>query len=113
MMDGRQGGAEQPARREGPAMRVVHAREALAWMEEVPVWEGASVITSLPDVSEGGMSLSDWRAWFIRAAAKTIDHTPPARAALFAQTDINAAGGWADQRDLVQRPLEDRGAPRL
>lgn len=112
-MDGRQGGAEQPARREGPAMRVVHAREALAWMEEVPVWEGASVITSLPDVSEVGMSLSDWRAWFIRAAAKTIDHTPPGGAAIFFQTDIKAAGGWVDKGYLVQRAMEDCGARLL
>jgi len=94
-------------------MRVVHAREALAWMEEVPVWEGASVITSLPDVSEVGMSLSDWRAWFIRAAAKTIDHTPPGGAAIFFQTDIKAAGGWVDKGYLVQRAMEDCGARLL
>jgi hypothetical protein len=112
-MEGRQGAGEGAGRSGRPVTREVHAREALGWMDEVPRWQAASVITSLPDVSEVGLSLADWRTWFIRAAARTIDHTPPEGAVIFFQTDIKAEGGWVDKAYLVQRAMEETGARLL
>lgn len=112
-MEIRQGAGGGANRREGPHGRVVHTAEALAWMEGEGIWTSASVITSLPDVSEVGLSLGDWRAWFIDAAAQTLAHVPDDGAAVFFQTDIKAEGGWVDKAYLVQRAMEQAGSRLL
>src|SRR5690606_7145753 len=86
--------------------REVFCEDALGWMRARGEWQGTSVLTSLPDVSEVGLSLADWRAWFLEAAALTIAGTPRDGAAIFFQTDIKAEGTWVDKGYLVQRAAE-------
>ena len=76
-------------------------------------WARTSVVTSLPDVSEVGMSLPTWREWFTDAAALVIARTPADCAAIFFQTDIKAEGTWVDKGYLVQRAAEREGAALL
>src|SRR5512143_1123585 len=53
--------------------RTVHCAEALEWLGQQGVLAGCSLVTSLPDVSElGGLSLGEWRAWFVRAARRVM-----------------------------------------
>jgi len=107
-----QRGAGEGAVSDGAPQREVFCEDALGWMRSRGSWD-ASVLTSLPDVSEVGLSLADWRAWFTEAAALAIAGTPPTGAAIFFQTDIKAEGTWVDKGYLVQRAAEQAGAALL
>ena len=59
-----------------PVRRVVQA-EALAWLDANPADGGASVVTSLPDVSElSDLDLDGWREWFVGAVRHIIRWVP-------------------------------------
>jgi hypothetical protein len=84
--------------------RVVHHRDALAWLREQGRLSAASVVTSLPDVSElPSLDFSAWRAWFEEAAATTMHSVPDEGVAIFFQSDIRRAGLWIDKGALVSR----------
>jgi hypothetical protein len=90
---------------------VVHQAEALAWLAANPAQEGASVVTSLPDVSElGQLDLEGWRAWFVDAARAVIRWIPPRGVAVFYQSDVRVEGAWIDKGYLVGRAIELEGA---
>ena len=91
-------------------MREIHCAEAIAWMRARGRMEGASAVTSLPDVSEVGQSLPVWREWFLGAVGATIDLVPDSSAALFFQSDIKRDGVWIDKGGMVIRAAEDAGA---
>ena len=94
--------------------RTVHSTDALGWLRAAGVIAGASVVTSLPDVSElKGMTTPDWRAWFRAAAALVIAACPEDGVAIFYQTDVISDGQWQDKGYLVQRGAEDAGARLL
>lgn len=90
--------------------REIHCAEAMAWMHARGKIEGASVVTSLPDVSEVGQALPAWRAWFLGAVTATLDFVPETSAALFFQSDIKHDGVWIDKGGMVIRAAEDAGA---
>ena len=94
-----------------PPSRTVHCEDALGWLERAGVLEGCSIITSLPDVSELSLSLEDWRAWFVAAAKKVIDATPPDGLAIFFQTDVKKQGEWIDKGYLCSKAAEAAQAP--
>ena len=75
--------------------------------------DGACAVTSLPDVSEVGMTLPVWRAWFLEAARLVVGSVPDESAALFFQSDIKRDGTWVDKGALVIRAAEDAGASIL
>ncbi len=75
--------------------------------------QGASVITSLPDVSEVGMTLDRWRPWFEDAAALVMQSIDPQGVAIFFQSDIKHAGRWIDKGALVTRAAERVGVGML
>lgn len=90
--------------------RVVHCCDALSWLEQSLVLAGASVITSLPDVSElAPLTLQQWKAWFQNAAKLVLTRCPDDGVAIFFQTDIKVDGTWVDKSYLVQRAAEDTG----
>lgn len=94
-----------------PAPRTVVHDEALAWLAAHPAPLGASVITSLPDVSEiSKFNLEQWREWFVVAAGQVIDWIPPDGVAIFFQSDIRHSGQWIDKGYLVQKAGEQTGA---
>ena len=94
---------------QGPR-RVVHCAEAIEWMRAQGRIEGACAVTSLPDVSEVGLSVMAWRTWFLDAVRAVIDAVPDDGAALFFQSDIKRDGAWIDKGAWVVRAAEDAGA---
>lgn len=91
--------------------RAVHQTEALAWLEGNPAPAGASVVTSLPDVSElPGATLEQWRAWFVDAARRVLRWLPAGGVAIFYQSDIRYRGAWIDKGYLVMRAAEEERA---
>src|SRR5687767_7259377 len=69
-------------------MREVHCAEAIAWLRTRGEIANACVVTSLPDVSEVGKPLAEWRAWFTGAARLIVESVPTEGAAIFFQSDI-------------------------
>jgi hypothetical protein len=90
--------------------REVHCADAIPWMKARGCIAGACAVTSLPDVSEVGLSLPAWRAWFLEAARLVVESVPAESAALFFQSDIKREGVWIDKGALVIRAAEDAGA---
>ncbi len=94
--------------------RVVHVANALEWLREHQPLAGASVITSLPDISGlGGMSLPDYRQWFVQTAQLVLQATAPEGVTIFYQTDIKRHGCWVDKGYLCQRAAEELGVELL
>ncbi len=93
--------------------REVICADAIPWMRERGVIAGACAVTSLPDVSEVGLALPVWRAWFLDAVRLVIDAVPEESAAVFFQSDIKHDGVWIDKGALVTRAAEDAGAAIL
>lgn len=80
-------------------------------MSENVAEPGASVVTSLPDVSEmGHLDFDGWRSWFIDAARRVIAWTPREGAAIFFQSDIRRGTTIVDKGHLVMRAAEEEGA---
>ncbi len=71
---------------------------------------GACAVTSLPDVSEVGVALDVWRAWFHGAVQLVVRAVPEDSAALFFQSDIKRDGEWIDKGAMVMRAAEEVGA---
>jgi hypothetical protein len=75
---------------------------------------GASVITSLPDVSEvPALGFDGWVAWFVEAAGVVMDAVPSDGVAIFFQSDIRWGGVWVDKGVLVARAAESSGMKQL
>ena len=87
-------------------MRVIHQAEAVAWLKARGPLAGASVVTSLPDVSElPSLGFEGWCRWFEEAAAVVMDSVPPEGVAIFFQSDIRqyaATDGDAEAKDHQQ-----------
>ncbi len=92
-----------------PGREIVCA-DAIAWMRSRGRIDGACAVTSLPDVSELGKTLSVWREWFLGAVRLVVDAVPDESAALFFQSDIKRDGTWIDKGAMVIRAAEDAGA---
>ena len=74
------------------------------WLRDHAPLAGASVVTSLPDISElGGLDLPAWQAWFQEAAFQTMQAVPDQGVAIFFQSDIRHEGLWIDKGALVQQ----------
>jgi hypothetical protein len=90
--------------------RTVHCADALAWLEAQAPLAGCSLITSLPDASEfPSLSLAEWKAWFVRAAALVLSRCPEEGATLFYQTDVKKDGAWVDKGYLCFQAAEQQG----
>jgi hypothetical protein len=95
-----------------PARRTVVHAEAVAWLTANPAPAGASIITSMPDVSElSNRSLDAWRAWFVAAATRILEWLPDDGVAIFFQSDIRHEGCWIDKGYLIMAAAE-RLTPR-
>lgn len=92
------------------AKREVFCADAIPWMTERGRIDGACAVTSLPDVSEVGVALDVWQAWFLGAVRLVVDAVPDESAALFFQSDIKRDGRWIDKGAMVIRAAEDAGA---
>jgi hypothetical protein len=94
--------------------RVVHQAEAVAWLTKQGTLPGASVITSLPDVSEVPLlGFEGWRHWFEQAAATVMGAVPETGVAIFFQSDIRHAGRWVDKGAMATAGAERAGGVLL
>lgn len=93
--------------------RTVHCADALEWLQDAGVLEGASIVTSLPDVSEVGMSIEQWKPWFLEAATRVLRSVPDDGVAIFFQSDLKKGGVWIDKGYLVSRAAESVGMELL
>ena len=90
--------------------RVVHHGDALAWLRAEAPLANASIVTSLPDVSEvPALGLAGWRRWFDEAAVLTMQSVPAEGVAIFFQSDIKRGGLWLDKGQMVARVAEAAG----
>ena len=90
--------------------RVVHCTDALTWLRDEGPLHGASVITSLPDISEfPKLSLDEWKNWFIETAALILTSCSDDGVVIFFQSDIRVEGTWIDKGTLCQRAAEKTG----
>jgi hypothetical protein len=96
-----------------PTRQIIRA-EALSWLAAHPAPSGASVITSLPDVSElPERGFEGWKAWFDEAARAVLRWVPAPGLSIFFQSDIRHGGQWIDKGYLVQRAAEAEGRTLL
>ena len=94
--------------------KMVHQAEAIAWLKERGTLAGASVVTSLPDVSEiPRLDFEGWCRWFENASAAVMASVPPEGVAIFFQSDIRHAGLWVDKGAMVARGVERAGGHLL
>jgi hypothetical protein len=89
--------------------RTVHHGEALAWLRALGRCDDASVITSLPDVSEVSLDLDGWQRWFVEAAGACMEVIGDDGVAVFFQTDIRRRGVWIDKGALVSQAAAAHG----
>lgn len=84
--------------------RIVHHADALQWLRANAPLDGASIVTSLPDISElGGTPLPQWQAWFEEAATLCMQAVPELGVAVFFQSDIRREGLWIDKGAMITR----------
>jgi hypothetical protein len=93
--------------------REVVCADAIPWLRERGVIAGACAVTSLPDVSEVGVTLEVWRAWFSDAVRLVVNAVPDESAALFFQSDIKRDGEWIDKGAMVIRAAQDAASAAL
>lgn len=93
-----------------PRREVVHG-DAVAWLAARPGLAGCSVIASLPDVSELGVSLDRWREFFRAAARAALLTAADDGLCVFAQTDNKVEGRWISKAGLVLAVADALGVP--
>jgi hypothetical protein len=90
--------------------RTVHHADAIAWLRENAPLAGASVVTSLPDLSElPAQGFEGWSRWFQEAAELVMRSIPDEGVAIFFQSDIQHAGRWVDKGMFCARAAERAG----
>ena len=90
--------------------RMVHCTDAINWLQGEGTLHGASIITSLPDISEfPRFSLEQWKDWFITTSALILKACPDDGVTIFFQSDIRVEGVWVDKGYLCQKAAEETG----
>jgi hypothetical protein len=98
----------------GAPRRIVHHADAIPWLAAQGRIDGASVVTSLPDVSElPALGFDGWRRGFVAAARAAMGCVDEDGVAVFFQSDIKRGGAWIDKGALVQRAAERAGTALL
>jgi hypothetical protein len=97
----------------GVPRREVHCEDAVPWLRARGALTGCSIVTSLPDVSELGVDVPTWRAWFEDAARAVVDAVPDDGLAVFFQTDLRKRGVTVDKGVLSARAAFARGMQLL
>lgn len=95
-----------------PSRTVLHA-DAIDWLRDHPLQAGCSVVASMPDVSEWGVTLAAWKPRFKEAARLCLRATPPDGVTVFFQTDARAEGRWVGKGGLVLGVAAELGVPLL
>jgi len=94
-------------------MREVHEGDGVAFLARGGLGPDVAVVTSLPDVSEVGLSLEAWRTWFTDAAELACRAVADRGVAVFYQSDVTIDGRWIDKGHLVHTGADRAGAACL
>lgn len=100
----------QPQPGPAPRCEVVHG-DAVEWLAARQGLAHTSVIASLPDVSELGVTLERWREFFLAAARVALLAAADDGLCLFVQTDNKHAGRWVSKAGLALRVADDLEIP--
>jgi hypothetical protein len=93
--------------------RVVHHADALAWLPAQGRLRDASIVTSLPDVSELRLGFEAWQRWFVAAAEAAMQAVSDDGVAVFFQSDVRHRGAWVDKGALVAAAAGSAGMTLL
>lgn len=98
-----------------PPVRTVVVDDALHWLraQDAPGLAGCSIVSSIPDVSETGMSFAAWLGWFQSTASLLVEKLPDDGLLVLTQTDIRREGRWVDKSFLVLQAAFAAGATLL
>ena len=87
--------------------RVVHCGDGLLWLDAAKAegtLRGASIITSLPDISElPALGEEGWVRFFEDAAFRCAEAVDDDALCIFFQSDVKPEGVWIDKGALVTR----------
>jgi hypothetical protein len=89
---------------------VIHG-DAIDWLAAHPSLAATSVIASLADVDELGVSLERWREFFLAAARACLLCAADEGLCVFIQTDNKRDGRWISKAGLVLRVADELGIP--
>lgn len=95
-----------------PQREVIHG-DAVDWLIAHPSLANASVLCSLPDVSELGVSLDRWREFFCVAASACLRTAADEGLCVFIQTDNKREGRWISKAGLLLRVADELGVPLI
>jgi len=95
-----------------PARQVI-CGDALEWLREHTDVAGASLVASLPDVSEVGFTPERWEPLFKQAVRLSLKAVPREGVAVFFQTDLKLDGRWISKAGLVLGVATELGVPLL
>ncbi len=79
----------------------MYAADTVEWLRERRERRGWSVVSSIPDVSELGVSESVWRAFFTEMAGALFQLADDDGLLALIQTDVRKDGLWVDKSSLV------------
>ncbi len=95
------------ATEERSSLRRIIQAEAIEWLAHNPADATASVVTSLPDISElPHLGFERWQAWFVETASTVLRWTPEQGIAVFFQSDILWRGRWLDKAHLILQAVD-------
>lgn len=84
-----------------PPRREVLHQDALAWLTQHPAHPGASLLCSLPDVSEVGLPPARWPDLFAEAARLCLLAVPEEGVVVFFQTDNRQDGRQLSKAGMI------------
>lgn len=82
-------------------MREVVHGDALSWLRARPAQAGCSVLASMPDVRELGVTFPVWEGFFREAARLCLLAAAPDGLCCFFQTDMRHEGRWVSKAGMV------------
>jgi hypothetical protein len=93
--------------------RVVVTGDTVAWLQLPHERSGWSVVSSIPDVSELGVSDAVWRAFFTDMSGALFKLVDDGGLLALIQTDVRTDGHWVDKSALVTTGVHAAGGELL
>ncbi|MBY0414854.1 MAG: hypothetical protein K2Q18_11845, partial [Bdellovibrionales bacterium] len=94
--------------------RTVLCDDAIEWLTAQEKCTNASIVASMPDISEfTNWPLSKWKEWFTNTAELIMSRCPDDGVCVFYQSDIKYEGVWVDKAYLIQKAAEKLGLELL
>lgn len=96
------------------AERIVECADAIEWLNSQTTCTDASIVASMPDISEfSNYTLPQWKEWFVSTATLIMSKCPDTGVCIFYQSDIKYEGVWVDKGYLVQKAADSLGLELL